>query len=108
MLIIYVVMQCLNFFQQVDSTGIEFDLSKYTSNSSKGCVPKVDLENLKEFNKLRNDYSLALDKVEIKRGMLPEYQPKTADLYNICIGDVKNLVLNFFDKDQSVLHYENL
>ena len=44
--IIYMVMQCLNFFQQVDSNGKiqEFDLNKYTSNSSKGCVIDVDLE----------------------------------------------------------------
>ena len=40
------VMQCLNFFQQVDSNGEiqKFDLNKYTSNSSKGCVIEVDLE----------------------------------------------------------------
>ena len=30
--------------------------------------------------------------------MLSEYQLKIADLYNILIGNVKNLVLNFFDK----------
>ena len=39
-------MQCLNFFQHVDSNGEiqEFDLNKYTCNSSKGCVIEVDLE----------------------------------------------------------------
>ena len=44
-------MQCLNFFQQVDSNGRilkEFNLNKYTRNSSKGCVLKVDLEYPKE------------------------------------------------------------
>ena len=33
-----------------------FDLSKCTSNSSKGCVLKVDLEYSKELRELRNNY----------------------------------------------------
>ena len=50
----------------------EFDLSKYTSNSSRGCVTKVDLKYPQELRELHNDYSSALDKKEIKREMLPE------------------------------------
>ena len=34
----------------------EFDLNKYTSSSSKGCILEVDLEYPKEFCKLHNDY----------------------------------------------------
>ena len=48
----------------------EFNLNKYTSNSSKGCVLKVDLEYPKELHELHNDYPLAPDKIEIKREML--------------------------------------
>ena len=51
----------------------EFDLNKCTSNSSKGCVLKVDLEYPKELRELHNNYPLASDKIEIKRGMLSEY-----------------------------------
>ena len=40
--------------------------------------------------------------------MLPKYQLKIADLYNILIGNVKNSVSNFFHKEKYVLHYENL
>ena len=40
--------------------------------------------------------------------MLSEYQLKIADLYNIPIGNVKKLMLNFFDKEKYVLHSENL
>ena len=40
--------------------------------------------------------------------MLSEYQLKIADLYNIPIGNIKNLVPNFFDKEKYMLHYENL
>ena len=45
-------------FKQIDSE--EFDLNKYTSNISNGCILEVDLECPKE---LHNDYSLALDKI---------------------------------------------
>ena len=48
----------------------EFNLNKYTNNSSKGCVLKVDLEYPKELHELHNDYPLAPDKIEIKREML--------------------------------------
>ena len=61
----------------------EFDLNKYTSNSSKGCVIEVDLEYPKELRELNNDYPLAPDKIEIKREMLSDYQLKIADHYNI-------------------------
>ena len=56
----------------------DFDLNKYNSNSSKGCVLKVDLEYPKEIRKLHNNYPQAPDKVEIKREILPNYQIKIA------------------------------
>ena len=40
--------------------------------------------------------------------MLLDYHLKIADFYNIPIGNIKKLVLNFFDKEKYVLHYENL
>ena len=70
----------------------ELDLNKYTSNSSKGCVLEVDLEYPKELQELHNDYPLTPDKIEIKREMLSEYQLKIADLYNIPIGNVFDLI----------------
>ena len=51
----------------------EFDLSKYTNNSWKGCVIEVDLEYPKELHKLNNVSPLATDKIEIKREILSEY-----------------------------------
>ena len=75
----------------------EFDLNKYTSNSSKGLFLEVDLEYSKELDELYNYYPLAPDKIEIKRETLSEYQLKIADLYNIPIGNVKKLVPNLFD-----------
>ena len=83
-------------------------MKKYTSNSSKGCVLEVDLEYPKELRELHNDYPLAQDKTEIKREMLSNDQLMIASLYNIPIGNVKKLVLNFFDKEKYVIHYRNL
>ena len=66
----------------------ESDLNKYSSNNFKECVSEVDLEYPKESHELKNIYSLAPDKIEIKREMLPEYQLTFSDLYNIPIGKV--------------------
>ena len=67
---------------------------------------------LKEYPKqlceLHNDYSLAPDKIKVKRKMLSEYQLRTADHYKIPIGNVKKLVPNLFDKEKYRIHYENL
>ena len=51
--------------------------------------------NILELQELHSDYPLAPDKVEIKREMLSEYQLNMADLYNILISNVKELVPNF-------------
>ena len=88
--IVYMNVQCLDFFQQVDSK--EFDLNKYTSNISKGCFLEVDLEFSKESRELQDDYPLAPDKIELKREMLSEYQLKIVDLYSILIDNVKKVV----------------
>ena len=73
-------------------------MNKYTSNSSKRCILEVDLEYPKKLRELHNDYSLAPDKIEIKREMLSNYQLKNADLYNILIGNFKNWCLTFLIK----------
>ena len=73
----------------------EFEVNNYTSNSSIRCVLEVHLEYPKELDDLHYDYPLTQDKIEIKR-MMSSYQLKIADFYNIPIGNVKNLVPNFF------------
>ena len=89
-----------NGFKWIDPN--DFDLNKYTSNSSKGCVLEVDLESPKELRELYNDYPLALDKLEIKKEMLCSYQLQIADFYNIPIGKAKKLMPNIFDKQRYV------
>ena len=75
------------------------EMNNHTNTNSKRCVFEVDLEYPKELEETHNDYPLATDKKEIKREMLSEYQLKTADLYNIPIGNAKKVVPNFFDKE---------
>ena len=48
----------------------EFNLNKYNSNNSKGCVLQVELEYPRELKELHNDCPLVPDKIEIKREML--------------------------------------
>ena len=86
----------------------EFNLNKYTSNGLKGCVLEVDIEYPKEFRELHSDYPLAADKIEIKKELLSDYQLKIADRCNIPIGNVKKVVLNFFNKEKLFIHYNNL
>ena len=76
-------------------------MNKYTSNSSKDFVLKVDLEYPKELRELHNNYPLAPDKIEYKKKMLSDYQLEIEDLYNIPIGNIKKLVHNFFDKKKT-------
>ena len=83
-------------------------MNKYTSKSSKGCVLEVDLQYPKELREFHNDYPLAPDKIEIKRNILPEYQLKIADIYNILIDNVKKLVPNCFNIGKYMLNYKNL
>ena len=104
-------MQCLNFFQQADFKLIDpkdFDWNKYSSNSSKGCVLEVDFKYPKELRKLHNDYSLALDKIKIKKEMLSKWQLMISDFYNIPISNVKKLMPKFFGEEKYVLYYGNL
>ena len=79
----------------------KFNLDKCDDNNLRGCISEVDLEYPKELHELHNDYPLAPDKLKIKRIMLPDYQLKIADDYNIFIGNVKMLVPN----EKYVLHY---
>ena len=61
----------------------------------------------KELCELHNDYLLASDKIEIKKGMLSNYQLKIANFFKIPIGDIKKLLRNLFDKENYVLQYED-
>ena len=75
-------------------------MNKYIDNSSKGGFLEVDPKYTKELWELHNDYFLALEKIEIKIGILSSYQLKIAEFYNVPIDNVKKLVPNCFDKEK--------
>ena len=56
-----------------------------------GWVLDGGLEHPKESRKLRNDYPLAPDKIEIKWEIFSDYQLKNSDFYNISIGNVTKI-----------------
>ena len=70
-----------NGFNWIDPK--EFDLHKYTSNSSKGCTLEIDIEYPKGLRKLHNDYPLAPDQRKIRRELLADYHLTIADLHQM-------------------------
>ena len=87
----------------------EFDLNKYTSNSSKEYVLEFDLEFPEELHRLYNGYALGPDEIEIKGEILSEYQLKiTIHTILLPISNVKKVVPNLLDKENYVIHHENL
>lgn len=95
-----------NRFKQIDPKVL--DLNKYTRNSSTGCVAEVELEHPKYLQGLHNNYPLTPVKIGSKEEMLSDYQSKTSDIYNISIGNIKNVTLNLLDKETYMIRYENL
>ena len=83
-----------------------FTSNTYSSNSSKGAVLEVDLEYPRKLEELHKDYSLAPGKIETKKELLSNYKLSTGHFYNNSIGNIKKLVLNFFDKEKYMLQYE--
>ena len=74
----------------------EFEINKYTCNSSMGCVFEVDLQYPKELRELHNDYPLAPDKIENE--ILSKYQFMISDFYNIPISNNRKWCLTFLIK----------
>ena len=73
-------------------------MNNNTSNSSEGRALEVYLEYPKELHELHNDYSLASDKIDIKREMLSGYQLKMADLMTnlkVIISSIITYILIF-------------
>ena len=49
-----------------------------------------------------------ISKRKVLRKMLPNYQLKITDFYNIPINNVKKSAPAFFDQEKYVIHYVNL
>ena len=70
---LFQILTCIYSLKTGTKSGLKWiepkqgDLNKYTTNSSIGCVIKIDFEYPKKLPELHNDYPLTPDKVEIKR-----------------------------------------
>ena len=72
------------------------DVMSIDKKSDIGYIVEVDLEYPKELHKLNKDYPLAPEKLIVTYDILSKYCKKTADKYEIKVGDVKKLIPNFF------------
>ena len=86
----------------------KINLGKYTENSEKGLILKVDLEYPTELHNSHNDYCVAAEKLCVTKNMLSPYCKQILEKFNITIGQVKKLIPTLADKQKYVLHYRNL
>ena len=86
----------------------EFDVMSINGKRPVGYFLKVDLEYSDKLHKLHSDYLLAPEQLTVSSDMLSKYCKKTADKYEIKVGDVKKLITNFCNKINYVVHYRNL
>ena len=86
----------------------EFNVITINEKADIGYILEVDLEYPNELHELHNDYPLAPEKVAVTNGVLSKYCKRTADKYDIKVGDVKKMIPNLRNKTKYVLHYRNL
>ena len=97
-----------NFRWMTDKKINKVDLAKYKENGKKGLILEVDLEYPQELHNLHNDYPVTPEKVKVSSGKLSAYCKKIAERHNISIGLVNKLIPMLMDKEEYVLHYQNL
>ena len=85
-----------------------FDVISISENSPIGYFLEVDLKYPDELHKLHNGYPLSPEKLAVSSDMLSRYCRKTADKYQIKVGDVKKLISNLGNKKNYVIYYKNL
>ena len=100
----YLPYEGFNWLKNVD----EFDVMSISEKRLIGCLLEVDLKCPDELHELHNDYPLAPEKVAVSSDILSNYCKKTADKYEIKIGDVKKLIPNLNNKTNYVAHYKHL
>ena len=83
-------------------------LESYHENTAKGLILEVDLDYPPELHDLHNDYPLAPEKMTVQKEMLSDYSRKILDREGMTIGKVEKLIPNLKDKEEYVLHHQNL
>ena len=86
----------------------KFDVMSINEKSPIGYFLEVDLEYPDELHELHNDYPLAPEKIAAQVICCRNIVTKTADKYDLKVGDVKELIPNLGNKTNYVIHYRNL
>ena len=73
-----------------------------------GHIYEVDLEYPEELHDLHNDFPCAPEKIKVDDDMLSAYCREIKDKFNISSGNVNKLIPSLNDKENYVLHEENL
>ena len=73
-----------------------------------GHIYEVDLEYPEELHDLHNDYPCAAEKIKVTDEMLSDYCREIKNKFKISSGNVHKLIPTLRDKNNYVLHEENL
>ena len=88
------------------------EIDKFYLNSNEcnsvGYILEVDLDYPDESHELRNDYSLAPEKLEISHNMLSKFCRNISNKYERKIGGANKLVPNLGNKSKYVLNSRSL
>ena len=86
----------------------EEEILNKKENAKKGWILEVDLEYPAELHKEHNSYPLAPEKKAVEKEKMSDYQNKLIKYLDLKIPNSKKLLLTLEDKNDYVVHYENL
>ena len=86
----------------------EEEIMNKKENAKKGWILEVDLEYPAELHKEHNSYPLAQEKKVVKKENMSDYQKNLIKELDLKIPNSNKLLLTLEDKNDYVVHYENL
>ena len=86
----------------------EEEILNKKENAKKGWILEVDLEYPEDLHKEHNSYPLAPEKKVVKKENMSDYQNNLIKELDLKIPNSKKLLLTLEDKNDYVVHYENL
>ena len=86
----------------------EEEILNKKENDKKGWILEVDLEYPAELHKEHNSYPLAPEKKAVESEKMSDYQNKLIKDLKLKLPNSKKLLLTLEDKNDYVVHYENL
>ena len=81
------------------------DISTIPKDYEKGCVLKVDLEDLRKLHYLHDDYPLAQEYIQLDEKMLLDYCKKILNQHDNLIGNIRLITPNIGHKQEHILQY---